>query len=67
MRVSYEKPIGFHKWLNKQHITEIAYKLGVCEQTVRYWLMYNRVPKDVLKHKLVKIAKGSLAYEDFFM
>jgi len=63
----FEKPTAFHVWLRKQHLSEIAYLLGVCEQTVRHWIMYNKLPKDALKKKLVHQYEGTLAFEDFYM
>ena len=56
----------FHKWVRRQHRVELAHKLGVTENAVRLWAIYGKLPKDSLKRKIVRLAKGELTYDDFF-
>lgn len=56
----------WRKWIKQYGEAEIAYKLRVHQNTVRNWVVDGGVPKDILKKDLVRLAKGAIAYEDFF-
>jgi len=56
----------WRKWIVMYGQDEVAYKLQIHQNTVRNWVIDGGVPKDALKKRLVKLAKGGIKYEDFF-
>ena len=55
----------FQKWVKDYGYTRLAYDLGTTESCVRNW-MHGNLPKDSHKVAIVNLAKGAIAYEDFF-
>ena len=56
----------WRKWIKYKGIQWVADQLGVTHETVRGWVADGNTPKDKNKIKLVGIAKGEFAIEDFF-
>lgn len=54
-------------WIRGHGIKETAEELGVHYETVRLWVNTGgRLPKDVLKRKLVEIGGGAFGIADLF-
>ena len=56
----------WRKFIESYGMAELAVKLNIHFSTVRNWVKDGGVPKDELKRKLVKLAKGKISYEDFY-
>lgn len=54
----------FKKWLDSRTLKQTALDLGVTERGVQFWKQGVAVPRPSVMHKIVKLTKGSVGYED---
>jgi len=56
----------WRQWVKSKGIQEVAFLVGVNQETVRGWVNYNKNPKDDHKKKLVALSGNEFGYADFF-
>ena len=53
-------------WIKHNGIRQTAKDLKIEYESVRRWVVGICLPSDILKKKLIKLAKGEFGYADFF-
>jgi len=65
-KLAKEVYIMWREWVKRKGIQEVAFLVGVNQETVRGWVKYGKNPKDDHKKKLVALSNNEFGYADFF-